>query len=226
MKPVITEHRKSKYYDKDQYIVTVDLEQKKKKTLTGANGEYINLIIKVDTNQNHRISHPNYATVESTSENTQFRKGDTIICNHFTFEDANREAKIYYSKDDVDYFKVTNLDLMFGVVNNELVCREGILLCEGVNGKLLDTSLEMLDDYDGRRRDIAKVLKVWDGCEEYKVGDYVILAKGGDYEFEHDKVNYLKVDTYFDDVLAICDSVDYRLTEIRQHAKHNEVKQL
>lgn len=210
------------YYTRDRYIVTVDMEQKKKLSLKGKDGEDVDLTIRTDLNSNHRISHPNYATITATSKDCQFKVGTEVICNHFAFEDGDRKSKVLYSKDGVDYFSLENLDLMFAVIGGKLTPREGVLLCEPVDGKLIDTELEVLRDYEGHRRDIAKILDVWDGCKDYVAGEYVILAKGGDYLFDHNGKEYIKVDTYFDDDLAVVESPEWRLTEVREHAKHNE----
>lgn len=226
IRPIVTANHKKDYYDRDTYLCSVDLEQKKEHKFKGADGKEFKLYIAIEKQENHRISHPNYGTVEIASDGSQFKVGDTVIVNHFCFEDVDRKAKTYLNDGEKDLYKVGNLDLMFGVVDGEIICREGVLLCEAVEGKFIDTQLTLTADYEGKRRDIAKILKVWDGCEDFKVGEYALLAKGGDYTFTHEGKDYIKVDTYFDDCIATTDDPTIQLTELRQHVKHGEIIQL
>lgn len=215
----------SEYYTKDRYLVSVDLEQKKNYAIEGVNGEKIDLLIESDYNPNHRVSHPNYAVIRYASENAQFKVGQEIICHHFAFQDKDRKSYPNTKDNDgTDLYSVDNFKVYFGIQDGELVCREGVLLCEPVKGKLIKTTLELTSKYDNVRRDIAKVMKVWEGCEDIKSGDYVLLNKGGDYVFTFKDNDYIKCDTYFDDILAVVDSEDWRLSELREHAQFGEVQ--
>lgn len=214
------------YYYRDTYICTVDLDQKSKHNFTGDNGKEFTLFIPATQVKNHRLAHPNYATIETATLGSQFKKGDGLVTLHFTFEDEAFRPKVYYNQDGTDYFKVQNVDVIAGVVNEKLIPREGILFCKPVTGKLLNTQLEMLDKYAGKRRDIAIVDNVWEGCTKYRKGDYLILNKGADYYFDWQGTEYMKVDTYFDDVLAKVDSEQWRVDEERLHATHGEITEL
>ena len=137
------------------------------------------LFLPMEEVANHRIAQANYGIIEYASPNSQFKVGDGLLVRHFTFENEDRKPNITCNYKNTDLFKVNNIDVMFGVVDGELIPREGVLLCEGIEGKFLDTELELYGDFIGKRRDVARVIKVWDGCEEFKVGDIVFLAKGG-----------------------------------------------
>lgn len=227
IKPLITQRQKDEYYYKDTYLCKVDMDQKRTHKFKGENGEEFKLFIPIERVLNHRLAHPNYGVIATATEGCQFKPGTELIVRHFTFEDEGRRPLIFYTDEQgVDYYKAQNFDVMFGIVDGELVCREGVLLCEGVEGKLVDTELEVLREHEGRRRDIAKVLKVWEGCTEYQVGDYVLLERGADYAFTHEGVEYLKVDHYFNDVLAVVDSPEWRIQETRLHVTdHGEKRE-
>ena len=160
----------AKYYYRDTYVCTVDMEQKTKHSFKGENGEKFELYLDNKQVKNHRIAHPNLATITAVTKDCQFKVGDGLIVRHFTFEDDGFKPLIYFKDGNVDYYKATNFDVMFGIVDGEIICREGILLCEAVKDKLYQTDLELPVEYSGDRRDIAKVIKVWDGCTEFKVG--------------------------------------------------------
>jgi len=214
MKANQTSIQKQGYYSKDIYICTTDLRQKKDITVDGTE---VKLEIAVDYNNNHRVSHPNVGTIAVASSNSQFKVGQQIICKHFTFENAERVPNVYYTDKNVDYFKATNFEVMFGIESDgQLTPREGILLCEAIEGTFKDDT-RGFKEYTETRRDIAKILKVWEGCEDYKEGEYVLLAKGGDYQFDHNNKSYLKVDTYFNDAIATVDNPEWKINEKRAH---------
>lgn len=214
MKANQTTYEKSTYYTKDVYILTTDLSHKKKHEVQGTD---VKLEIATEYNNNHRVAHPNIGTIVIAPKNGQFKVGQQLICKHFTFESAERVPHVMYTKDGIDYFKATNFEVMFGIEEDgQLTPREGILLCEAIEG-IFQNEGQPDKEHTELRRDIAKVLKVWDGCEDYVVGEYVLLAKGGDYQFTHDGKDYLKVDAYFNDVLATVDTDDWKINEKRVH---------
>lgn len=215
------------YWGKATYLCSVDLEQKKKHSFKGDNGQTFTLFLPMDEVANHRVSHPNYGVIEHVSGDNEFEVGDGLLVRHFSFENEDRTPNIFMNHEGTDLYKVNNFDVMFGVRNGELLPRKGVLLCEGIEGKFVDTELHLTGELTGKRRDIARVLQVWDGCEDYKVGDIVLLAKGGDYLFEWEGKEYTKVDHYFNDVIAIVPSEDWYTEELRTHSKdHNEVRNI
>lgn len=218
-KPYISKVKKSYFQTEHVYICTCDLEQKSTKDIGG---------IKIQTmnhyNSDHRDIHPTIGTIVSASDNSQFKVGQDIICKHFTFEDGQRNSKEFYTCPitRTKYFKVLNRDVMFGIDGDELEPRTGVLLCEGVDGKFTDTSIELDESNSGRRRDIVKVLKTWKGSTDVKEGEYVMLKYGGDYPFDFNGKTYLKVDYDFGDCYFKTDSKDWYDSVISKHVKHGE----
>lgn len=209
--------QKDKFYC-ESYVLTCDLSQKDTYKLKGTD---IELQMNRKYNPDHRLTHPTIGTIVASSEDSQFKVGDKVMCKHFTFENDRFETKEFYTDEaGVKYFKASRFDIMFGIDGDNLIPRKGILLCEDVTGKFANTSIELSSVFEGKRRDIAKVLKVWEGCTEYKVGDYVMLKFGADYRFEFGGKTYVKVDHLFNDVYAITDSSETYDSVIHKHADH------
>ena len=219
LKPYIHPNKKKSYYTKDMYFCTCDLNQKDKYKLAGTD---IEIIIRNDLKLDHREAHPNVGVIVSANDSAQFKVGQQVLCKHFTFQTHDRQSKHFTKEGSELIYKVTNLDIMFGIDGEELIPREGVLLCEGIEGKFTDTVIELGTEYEGRRRDIVRVLKVWEGCTEYKVGDLLMVKNGGDYPFEFRGKKFIKVDHYFDDVYAITDTTDTYDVEIRKHTNHGK----
>lgn len=212
----IPKERLSDYQSKEWYLCTVDLQQKEKYELKGTD---LTLFVDVDKGLNHRNMHPNIGVITHTAGDAKFKVGDKLLCKHFTFRDAKRNVRVFHQDyDRTDYFMVHNSNIMFGIADDKLVPREGVLLCEKVYPK--DNTLVGLKDILGSRRDVAKVLDVWEGCEDIKRGDYVLLASGGDYLFDWKDEEYIKADVYGNDVLAVIPNEDWEVNEIRRHVKH------
>lgn len=208
------EHLNS-FYGKEWYLCTIDAEQKEKHKVEGTD---IELFIDADKGLNNRTKNPNIGTITHVAGNAKFKVGERLLTKHFCFKDSNRRLKIFHQEDGVDYYRVTNHDIMFGIVNDELVPREGVLLCDKVFPK--DTSIVGMKDIIGSRRDMVVVKKVWEGCTHIKEGDLVLIASGGDYLFDWNGEELIKVDTYMNDALAIVPSEDWEISEIRRHVKH------
>lgn len=203
---------------KDCYIMTCDLEQKEWHELgnTGILLKRVNAY-----NDDNRQTRPTIGTIVYASEGAPLKVGMKAICRHFTFENSDG-SRTNFSEDEElgKLFLVDNYNLCFGIDENDnLINREGVLLCKPIYGKFKDTTVELASDYEGRRRDIAQVVQVWNGCTEFKVGDYVMLKLGGDYEFKHNGETYLRVDAQNNDVYAISDSLDTYDSAMQKHAK-------
>ena len=223
MRPLVTSSQKKIWQTRHKYICTVDREHRFKHEFEGDNGETYKLFLPTWLSADHRRAHPNIGTVQYASEGAQFKPGQMLFVRHFTFEDHEGNPLHFHVEDGVEYYRVHNWEVMAAIDGDKLIPREGILLCSAIREKLYDTFLELPPELDDYRRDIARVEQVWDGCTEYKEGDYVILAKGGDYPFDFNKREYLKVDTYSNDVIAKVDSTEWRLGDvkkrIRDHSK-------
>ncbi len=209
---------KESFWEEAVYICTVDMEQKKKKTITGADGKPLELYIGADSNMNHRISHPNIGKIVSASEGAEFKVGDGVLVTHFTFETQERTKKVFYTKDGVDYYRVNNFEILFGIVDGELIPRKNNILCEPVYDKFLDTKLILTEEYEGSRRDLVRVIRGWNDCELFKEGDYLIIEKNADYIFDYNGKEYISVDYEFDDVLMKVPTTDWRKTEVHTHS--------
>lgn len=218
-KPFLNEHIKSKYETKASYVCTCDLDHHQIHELEGG----VKLQMLKHLNPDNRISRPTLGTIIEASEGAQFKVGQKIICKHFSFEDVRRNSRHFHYniRTKEKLYLVKNQSVMFGInEDGSLEPREGILLGAPVYGKFADTDLELSSDFEGRRRDIVKVIKVWEGCTDFKVGDYVMVQAGGDYPFKHDGVDYIRVDTFNEDAYAITDSQDTYDSIIHKHVNH------
>lgn len=207
------------FWDDAVYICTTDIEQKKKKTITGYDGNPLEIYIGADANMNHREAHPNVGVIEYASEGAEFKVGDGVVVKHFTFEDQDRNKKVLYEEGGKEYYKVNNFDLMFAIVDGELIPRKNTLLCEPVYDKFLETELQLTTEYEGSRRDLVKVLKTWNGCDLLSQGDYIIIEKNADYIFEYEGKEYISVDHEFGDVLMKVPNTEWRKKEVHTHSK-------
>lgn len=201
--------KRSKFDLKDRYIMTCDLEQREWKEL-GDTG----VVLKIETkyNPDNRDTRPTIGRIVWASEGSQFKVGQRAICRHFTFQDSDGESQ-HLAVDDSGnkLFEVDNYNIVFGIDerSGELEPREGVLICEPVYGKFAHSSLDLSPDYEGRRRDIARVKKVWEGCTDFKAGQYVMLKLGGDYEFEHNGEKLIRVDIQNEDAYAVVESDEW-----------------
>lgn len=201
------------YCHKGYYLCECeDFHEKEKFKLAG-----VDLFLPKKYDNNHRTSHPQIGIVRSKVGETCFEVGDRVFCEHFSFTDKEKKPIGYIVDNGKFYNKIPNLNVIAKIEeDNTLTPRDGVLICEPVFGKLADTFLETkLDD----RRDIARVVKVGKGVDDVEVGDYVLLEDGADYHFEYNYKNYIRVDYFFDDVIAVVDSIEWFIDEERLHVK-------
>lgn len=212
------EFKKNNYEIRDLYILKTDLEQKEWKEVGGVKLKMVNAF-----NNDNRQTRPTIGEVVWSSEGAQFKSGTTVICRHFTFENSDGKRENFTEHPEHGkLFMASNYEISFAIDDSEqLVPREGVLLCKPVYGKFKHTSVELASEYEGRRRDIAEIVKVWGGCNDYKVGEFVLLKVGGDYEFEHNGEKFIRVDTYNEDDYAIVDSADWYDGVMRKHERRN-----
>lgn len=215
-KPYISSRLKKFYQTEHVYVCKCDLDQHRIKDLGG-----VKLYTMGEYSSDHRIKHPTIGTIVSASEGSQFKVGQEIMCTHFAFEDHDYTTREFYTDPETreKYFRITNRQVMFGIEGDELVPREGILLCEGIEGKFADTQLEVEASFEGRRRDIVRVVKPWEGSNIEK-DEYLLVKYGGDYEFEWKGKTYLKVDYFFNDAYFKTDNTKWYDTIIHKHVKH------
>lgn len=213
MKPIA---RGSDFYDEAVYICTCDMEQKKTKAIQTEHG-VVKLYTGLEKNRNHRVAHPNVGVITSVGGNSEFKVGEEIIATHFTFEDVRGENQKFYTKDGVDYFTMNNFNVIAGVLDGKIIPRKYNLLCEPVDSKMWDTTVELAGDQADERRDVLRITHVWHDCRDYKVGELVLIEKNGDYYFDYQGKSYIKVDTYFDDVLMKVPNDGWRKEEVHTH---------
>lgn len=207
------------------YLVTIDEDQKKKHYFKTEDGGTGMLHIPTEFVLNNLYKHPNVATVVEGFGDTTFKKGDEIVCHHYTFAFSDTTLKVFWTdpKTGIDYYRVREHEIYFSIKNERLVPREGILLCEALKDKVYETFLTLPDSLIDERRDVVRVLDTWEGCTQYKKGDYVIVEEGGDYPFEMFGREFIKVDAFRDDAMAVVDTKDVRKKNwkrrVRDHTK-------
>lgn len=202
---------------KDVYVMTCDLDQRRKKKL----GD-VEITMLLEYENDHRLKHPNIGEVHCSSEGSEFSKGQKVICKHFTFENGSHKSNEFVTFRGTKYFLVNNFNVIAGITETGLVPRRGILLCEPVYGNFLKTDFKLTGEVEGRRRDIAKVISVGQGISDVKTGDYVMLTVGGDYQFEWNGKTYIKVDTHYGDTYATTDTDDTYDSVLQKHMKHGK----
>lgn len=204
------------------YICTCDLEQKESKQIETVNGQ-LTLFTPQKYNNNHRTAHPNVGTIVQTVGNTQFEVGTQILCKHLTFEKEDKTPNHFFEENGILYYKVYNMDVMYGIDGDNLTPREGIVLAEPIFDKLLNTTLDLAGNFYDYRRDVVKLLKAWEGCTDFTEGDYLFLEEGGDYLFSFNGKDYIKCDHYFDDIMGVTDNPNWRAQKLLTHKNDHSV---
>lgn len=220
LKYFINQTKRDDFGKKDFYICTCDLEQHKYTEL-GNTGVKIEMNHRY--NADHRWNHPRIGKIVYASEGAQFKVGQEIYCKHWVFENTEFESQEFYTQDDgTKLFAVDNFMIMFGIgENNEIIPREGVVICNPVFGNFFDSEFQLSAELSGRRRDIARVHQVWEGCQSLKIGEHLMLKMGGDYEFEWQGEKYIKVDVEYEDAFAIVEDEYWYDSELRKHVDHN-----
>lgn len=206
------------------YLVTAyNLTEKEEHIFRGDNGEDFKLYIPTKTIQDQKLANPNTVIVQACFGNTHFKVGAKLMVEQNVLTDSsvksNIEKNVFYTTEDgTELYRVLNYDVFFEITEDEdLIPREGVLLCEPVvEVKYSTTSAIVLPDSAKLpRRDIARVVKVWEGCKDYEEGDYILLNRGADWAFRWgaDKKSYLKVDTIDNGVIARVDSDSWSITK-------------
>lgn len=215
-------------YDIGGYLCVIDKEQKEKHYFTKDDGSTGMLYIDRRYTNNHTERHQNIAKVVDTVGEVDFEIGTELICYHYSFSDHTDELHpIWIDENDEMYFRVLNEDVYFGIVNGEIVPRKGNLLCEPVVDKLYETKLHLAESLVDERRDLVKILKVWEGCTEYKEGDYIVIVDYADYPFTWNGKKYLKVDAARNEVMIVSPTPNIRkgkvLRKMTEEQRQSEI---
>lgn len=198
------------------HIMTCDLDQKKTKKI----GD-VTLFMLPERESDHRVAHPDIGTV---IQSDKFPKGTKVMTSHFSFTDGEHKSQQFGTDDSGNpLFLVEDLMTYFIIDDNEEhpIPVEGVLLCEAIEGKFVDTFLELDVEHSGKRRDVVKVIAPWEGCTEFKKGDYIYLNIGGDYQFQYNGKDYIRVDYRRNRVLMRLNSPEWRDVNVRKHVKRN-----
>lgn len=204
---------KEDYYEKDLYVLEcLDRDTFNKRKIGSSE-----ILLMTDRQENNLHRFPVRGKVVTSNKSSQFKKGDELICRYHTFNNPNNgQDKATILKEGEKLYTVKNRSIICAVTEDGLEPREGVLICEPLNGNLVSTSLHLSGDMQGRRRDLVKVIQCFEGSKA-KVGDYLLLSMGGDYEFYYKDKLYLAVDEYYEDYYAIVDSPDwYDNTKVRK----------
>lgn len=211
------------YYEQDLYIAECYDEHTFDKVDVG--GVKIQLAVKYQKNGLHK--NPVRAMIVKAMLESQFNKGDELICKYSTFIDPTYHTKnVELTVDGKELYLIKNRDIICKVEEGgNIIPRKGMLICEPVEGNLIDTTLFLNRELQGRRRDLVKVVKAFEGSKA-KEGEYLITMLGGDYEFYNEGKLYIAVDEYYEDYFAIVqDSKWFDATRVRiEMDLHNSIK--
>lgn len=176
------------------YLVTIDIEHREKYTFKGEDGkEHLLYTPKYATN-NYLKRNINECTVVETYGTTSFKKGDKLIVDHWLFMDNNNNyIPPLVRVDSVDYFRVVENDVFFGIIDGEVIPKPTNLICEYISYNLSD-DLSLVGTMSGLRRDVLKVTKVSREEKDYKVGDLIMIREYADYGIYTGSSVYVKVD--------------------------------
>lgn len=191
--------------------------------------------IKIDViqtyNNNFREALPSFAkVVEVYGKNPQFKVGDVLSCNHFSFVDQDRIARPFKKNSDgTDLYKLDEADVYCSLSPEGVILKsnKNIIIGLPITDQLIKTNgIVLTGDLVDYRRDVCKVLKVWEDCDldidEDK--DYLLLDDGGDYIFTWKKVDYIAVDFNLDGAVAVVDTPEWRDVKLKKHMKdHNDL---
>ena len=207
-------------FGKDEmYVMTADLEQNESKQIKKFDGDVVTLYTPQKYNANFRTALPKIGTVvRAIGKDCKFKEGTKILCSHFTFVNEKRQSTHFSEIDGVKYYRVSNLDILAGIVDGQLVPQDEVILCEPVKDKLIKTDLELGDNLIDIRRDVAKILVVPEKYKEiYKVGSYLFLNEGADYLFEYEGVTYTAVELFLEGAIMTGPELDYQPAMLWRH---------
>lgn len=203
---VYRSEKEKDYYKKDLYLLEcIDEDTYDKYDLGGIQ---IQIVTKYQKNGLHKF--PVKGMIVQTNEESEFKKGEKVICKYDTFMNpSNSEKKVAIRRNGKEYYVAGNRNIICRANSDGTITpRRGILVCKPIHGKLVDTSMYVSGEMEGRRRDLVEVVQAFEGSRA-KVGDFLLTNLGGDYEFYVGKELYLAVDEYFEDYYAIVGSKDW-----------------
>lgn len=205
------------------YLISVDVFQKEKHSFTGEDGKDYTLYTPRDQTNNIKDRNPNIAIIEAAFGETDFIPGQIIIIDHFVVQNHDKSSNhIYEDETGKKYWKVENYDVFACLKDGNVIPNTGILLCEYVEDKLVETNLELPDSMIDKRQDLAKI--IYSSDDRYPAGKFIIVEDYALYEIEYNGKKYAKVDINMHDIVAVTDSPDWRKEKIL-NMKLSEVKE-
>lgn len=207
-------------FGKDEmYVMTADLEQNESKDIQKFDGDTVTLYTPQKYNPNFRTALPKIGTVVKTvGKDCKFKQGTKILCSHFTFMNEKRQSTHFSEIDGIKYYRVTNLDILAGIVEGQLIPQDEVILCEPVVDKLIKTTLEVGDNLIDMRRDVARIVSVPDKHKDtFPVGHYVFFDEGADYLFDYEGVTYIAVELFLGGAIMVGPELDYQPSMLWRH---------
>lgn len=207
-------------FGKDEmYVMTADLEQNETKEIKKFDGGTVTLYTPQKYNANFRTALPKIGTItRAIGKDCKFSAGTKLLCSHFTFVNEKRESTHFSEIDGVKYYRVTNLDILAGVVGGQLIPQDEVIICEPVVGKLIKTDLELGDGLIDMRRDVAKILTVPEKYKDtYAVGNYLFLDEGADYLFDFNGKTFIAVELFLGGAIMTGPELDYQPSMLWRH---------
>lgn len=211
--PQLLIHRKNDRLHSTAYLLKpLDKEEKEKYSFKGSSEEDFTLYIPTESINNQKDAFPTTGVVVAAfGDDPDFKEGDLVVVEQNVFRKSERKFRdwdiFWETEEHGELFRAFAIDTFVRIVDDSiLVPRKGILICENVYKENYTTTLaiELPESAKTKRRDIVRVVTTWDGEDcEYNVGDYLLIHRSADWRFNHNGKELIKIDTYFDDVVAV-----------------------
>lgn len=222
--PQLLIHRKNDRLHSTAYLLRpLDKEEKEKYSFKGNNGEDFTLYIPTESINNQKDAFPTTGVVVAAyGDNPDFKEGDLVIVEQNVFRKSERKFRdwdiFWETEEHGELFRAFAIDT-FCKINEDgtLTPREGVLICKNVYRENYSTALDLQlpDSAKSKRRDLVQVHTTWDSDEcNYKVGDYLLIHRAADWRFKLKNEEYIVIDHYFEDVIAVVDSPDWSQPKI------------
>lgn len=203
------------------YLVSADLDKKKKHTIIGEGGFKLDLIIANETNNSTKDRLPNEVDVEACFGDVDFPVGTTMFVDHYALLNHDGSSNhIFEDESGKKFWRVESRQVHTGLVDGNIVPNSDILVCEYIEDKLLNTTLELTGSLVGDRQDVARV--VISNDDRYPVGTYILVEDYALYSFVHEGKKMAKVDISMNDIICVVSSPLVRKPDVLSMTLANE----